>query len=175
MSFAKQSSSFAVPLLAAWALAGCGSHVPLTPAPSATTVTTATLPPKSAAAAPTANPWAGVQQQVGRYPSSGEDFLRTGPIARRLQGLLGPVNYPLFLQNMGTSGPLRQEGSLIYITGNRPHQGGQESAAMVLDPTRDVMRAWLQTGDEEWDVQDAGPAVPLPAEVRQFIQNARGV
>ncbi|KQR45962.1 hypothetical protein [Acidovorax sp. Leaf160] len=175
MSFAKPSSYFAVPLVAALALAGCGSHVPLTPALPATTASAATLPPKSAAAAPAANPWAGVQEQVGRYPSSGEDFLRNGPIARRLQGLLGPVNYPVFLQNMGTSGPLRQEGPLIYITGNRPHEGGAESAAMVLDPARDVMRAWLQTGDEEWDVQDAGPAVPLPAEVRQFIQNARGV
>lgn len=162
-----------VPLTAALALAGCASRVPLTPASPAPAASPAT--PTTPQQAKPAHPWAGVQELVGRYPSSGEDFLRTGPIARRLQGLLGPVNYPVFLQNMGTSGPLRQEGPLIYITGNRPHQGGQESAAMVLDPTRDVMRAWLQTGDEEWDVQDAGPAVPLPAELRQFIQNARGV
>ncbi len=162
MSFAKSSLAF-VSLAAV--LAGCASNVPLTPA----------APSASAAQAPqAAAPWAGVQALVGTYPSDGVNFLRTGPIADRLKGLLGPVNYPVFVKNMGTSGPLRKEGSLFYIMGNRPHQGGEESAAMVLDPKRDAMRAWLQTGDEEWDVQDAGPAVPLPAEVRQFMQNARG-
>lgn len=170
MSFAKSSLAF-VSLAAV--LAGCASNVPLTPAAPAVPAAQAAQAPR-ATAAPAADPWAGVPALVGTYPSDGVNFLRTGPIAERLQGLLGPVNYPVFVKNMGTSGPLRKEGSLFYIMGNRPHQGGEESAAMVLDPKRDAMRAWLQTGDEEWDVQDAGPAVPLPAEVRQFMQNARG-
>lgn len=170
MSFAK--SPLVLASLAA-VLAGCASNVPLTPAAPAAPAAQAAQTPR-ATAAPAADPWAGVPALVGTLPSDGVDFLRTGPIADRLQGLLGPVNYPVFVKNMGVSGPLRKEGSLFYIMGHRPNQGGEESAAMVLDPKRDAMRAWLQTGDEEWDVQDAGPAVPLPAEVRQFMQNARG-
>ncbi len=114
-----------------------------------------------------------MQALVGRYPTDSVDFLRTGPMAERLKGLLGPVNYPVLLQNMGTSGPLRKEGNLLYITGNRPHQGGSESAAVVLDPARDAMRVWLQTDGEEWDVQDYGRGVQMPAEVRTMMENAR--
>lgn len=178
LSSSKPFSAF-VPLAAALTLAGCASNAPLTPA-AAPAAQSAPSPQaaKPAKPAPAATPatapahWDGVQALVGKYPSDGVDFLRTGPIAERLKGLLGPVNYPVFVKNMGVSGPLRKEGQLIYIIGNRQHQGRDELAAMVLDPGRDAMRAWLKTGDEEWDVQDAGPAVQLPAEVRQFIQNA---
>ncbi|WP_019701316.1 hypothetical protein [Paracidovorax oryzae] len=175
------SSRFSFPFLAGWSLAallslaGCASNVPLSPAQPSTTP-----PPAPAAAAPAAaatpaaaDHWAGMQALVGRYPTDGVDFLRTGPMAERLKGLLGPVNYPVLLQNMGTSGPLRKEGNLLYITGNRPHQGGSESAAVVLDPARDAMRVWLQTDGEEWDVQDYGRGVQMPAEVRTMMENAR--
>ncbi|AVS61527.1 hypothetical protein C8241_07145 [Paracidovorax avenae] len=174
------SSRFSFPSLAGWSLAallslaGCASHVPLSSAPPSTTP-----PPAPAAAAPaTAAPaaadrWAGMQALVGRYPTDGVDFLRTGPMAERLKGLLGPVNYPVLLQNMGTSGPLRKEGNLLYITGNRPHRGGSESGAVVLDPARDAMRVWLQTDGEEWDVQDYGRGVQMPTEVRTMMENAR--
>lgn len=169
LSSAKPFSA-AAPLVAVLALAGCASNAPLTPA--AAPATRSAPSPQVATPASAAAQWDGVQALVGKYPSDGVDFLRTGPIAERLKGLLGPVNYPVFVKNMGVSGPLRKEGPLIYTIGNRQHQGRDELAAMVLDPGRDAMRAWLKTGDEEWDVQDAGPAVQLPAEVRQFIQNA---
>lgn len=158
-------------LLAAapWALllAGCGGTVPLAPvAPARPAVVAAP------AAAP-ASRWAPLELQVGRYPADGADFLRNGPLADRLYGLMGAVNYPLLLQNLGVSGPLQREGALLYITGNRPHQGGSEAAAVVIHPAADAVRVWLLTGGEEWDVQDQGAPVPLPADVRTMLENAR--
>lgn len=161
------SRALALPL-AAWLLAGCASSVPLAPA---TAAASSARPAASPAAA--TNPWASVQAQVGRSPSEGDDFLRTGPMGARLKGLLGPVNYPELLQNMAVSTPLRQAGGLLYLTGRRSQQVGAPAAAVVLDPARDAMRVWLQTGDEEWDVQDAGAPVPLPAEVRAVMDDAR--
>lgn len=167
-------------LAALFTLAGCATTAPQTPPssgaalqPSAATgaITARTAP---APARPASDVWAPLQADVGRHPGEGgTDFLRTGPMAERIKGLLGPVNYPVLLQNMGASGPLQRDGGLLYIVGNRPHQGGSEAAAVVLDPARDAMRVWLQTGDEQWDVQDAGPAVALPADVRRLIDNAR--
>lgn len=120
-----------------------------------------------------ASSWAALQTQVGRYPTDGADFLRSGPLADRLRALLGPANYPVLLENMGVSGPLQRDGRLLYVTGNRPHQGGSEAAAVVLDPAADAVRVWLLTGGEEWEVQDHGVTVPLPADVRTMVQNAR--
>ena len=149
-------------LMLATALAGCGGTVPQA-APT----------PASVKATPSANPWASVQSEVGRRPSEGADFLRTGPLAQRLRGLMGDTNYPLLLENLRVSSPLQKEGELLFITGNRSAQGGAEAAAVVLNPAVDGVRVWLLTGGEEWDVQDHGVSVPLPAQVRKLIQDAR--
>ncbi|GKT02314.1 hypothetical protein AVKW3434_23015 [Acidovorax sp. SUPP3434] len=164
-----------LPLFAAALLAaGCGTHVPLMPSGSTSSPAKPAAPAAKAAAAPAAaNPWASVQAQVGRKPSEGTDFLRTGPMGVRVKELLGPVNHPEFLKNMAVSTPLRQEGGLLYITGRRSNQPDAQAAAVVVDPSRDAMRVWLQTGDEEWDVQDAGAPVPLPADVRKVLEDAR--
>lgn len=148
-------------------LAGCGGTVPT--APGVATRPAARATPAAAAT----NAWTGLQSQVGRYPADGNDFLRSGPLADRLRGLLGPTNYPVLLDNMGVSSPLRQEGALLYITGNRPHQGGTEAAAVVVFPATDAVRVWLLTGGEEWDVQDHGAPKTLPADVATMMENAR--
>lgn len=147
-------------------LAGCGGTVP--PAPSASS-----RPAAPVASANAATSWAGLQGQVGRYPADGADFLRTGPLADRLRELLGSTNYPVLLDNMRVSTPLRQEGALLYITGNRPHQGSTEAAAVVIHPAQDAVRVWLLTGGEEWDVQDVGTPKALPADVATMMENAR--
>ncbi|WOI43734.1 hypothetical protein [Acidovorax sp. BLS4] len=166
--------SSSLPLFAAAVLAaGCGTHVPLTPSASTPSPAKPAASAATAAAPAAANRWASVQAQVGRKPSEGADFLRTGPMGVRVKELLGPVNHPEFLQNMAVSTPLRQEGGLLYITGRRSSQPDAQAAAVVVDPSRDAMRVWLQTGDEEWDVQDAGAPVPLPADVRKVLEDAR--
>ena len=151
-------------------LAGCGGTAPVAVAPDA-----AARSRPAAQATPTsaATGWAGLQAQVGRYPAKGGDYLRTGPLAQRLRGLLGPVNYPVLLDNLGVSGPLRQEGGMLYITGNRPHEGGTEAAAVVIHPAHDAVRVWLLTGGEEWEVQDQGTPKLLPADVATMMENAR--
>lgn len=146
-------------------LAACGGTAPVAPG--------AANRPARATPAAAANTWAGLQSQVGRYPADGSDFLRTGPLAERLRGLLGPTNYPVLLDNLGVSSPLRQEGAMLYITGNRPHQGSTEAAAVVVHPASDAVRVWLLTGGEEWDVQDQGTPKTLPADVARVMENAR--
>lgn len=119
------------------------------------------------------NPWSSLQAQVGRHPKDGIDFLRTGPLAQRLRGLLEPNNYPVLLDNLGVSGPLQQEGAMLCITGNRLHQGGAEAAAVVIHPAHDAVRVWLLSGGEEWDVQDRGAPRALPLDVATMIGNAQ--
>lgn len=159
-------------------LAGCGGTVPNkadTPNPSGVSRASGSWGQTSVPtpAVQAANPWLSLEAQVGRYPRDGGDFLRSGPLAERLRGLLGPTNYPVLLENMGVSGPLKQEGAMLYITGNRPHRGGTEAAAVVIHPAQDAVRVWLLTGGEEWDVQDQGAPKTVPAEVANVMDNAR--
>lgn len=163
-------------------LAGCGGTAPTVPAAPAATSTSgasggwgrsAATATATAATTKEANPWPSLQAQVGRYPTDGADYLRTGPLADRLRGLLGSTNYPVLLSNLAVSSPLRQEGAMLYITGNRPHQGSTEAAAVVIHPATDSVRVWLLTGGEEWDVQDQGAPKTVPADVATMMENAR--
>lgn len=129
-------------------------------------------PAAMVAATPTANPWGHLRTQVGNYPFDGADFLRSGPLAERLLGLLGRANYNLLLDNLRVSGPLRQDGDMLYITGNRPHEGTHEAAAVVIHAQADAVRVWLLTGGEEWDVQDQGSPKTLPADVARLMDGA---
>lgn len=148
-------------------LAGCGGVAPAAPGAAGHPVTQ-TAPGKGATA------WASLQAQVGRsLADRGADFLREGALAERLRGLLGPANYPVLLENLGVSGPLRQEGGLLYITGHRPHSGDTEAAAVVIHPAADAVSVWLLTGGEEWEVQDARTPKALPAEVAALMKASR--
>lgn len=150
-------------------LPGCGGTVPAAPAAPRKV---ARPVPNDVPATP-ASPWGNLQTQVGNYPVGGADFLRAGPLAERLRGLLGLANYNVLLDNLQVSGPLRQDGSMLYITGNRPHDGSTESAAVVVHAATDTVRVWLLTGGEEWDVQDQGTPKTLPADVAKMMENAR--
>lgn len=102
---------------------------------------------------------------MGEYPVGGADFLRASPLGERLRGLLGMTNY-----NLQVSSPLRQDGSMLYITGSRPHQGATEAAAVVVHSATDTVRVWLPTDGEEWDVQDQGTPKTLPADVAKMME-----
>ena len=155
-------------------LPGCAATAtaPATPRPAMRAVPAVARPALGTPAAP-ASPWAHLRTQVGNYPVEGADFLRTGLLAERLQGLLGRTNYAVLLENMRVSGPLRQDGAMLYITGNRPHEGGSEAAAVVIHTATDTVRVWLLTEGEEWDVQDQGTPKTLPADVATLMDNAR--
>ena len=163
-------------VLAALALAvllpGCVGTVPTAPTAPSAPRKVARPVPNDVPAAP-ANPWANLQTQVGNYPVGGSDFLRAGPLAERLRGLLGLANYNVLLDNLQVSGPLRQDGSMLYITGNRPDAGDTAAAAIVIHAATDTVRVWLLTGGEEWDVQDLGTPKTLPAHVATMMENAR--
>ena len=172
------SCRVALTALAFALLAGCGGTVPTksdTPNTSGVSKTSGGWgrSPAPTAAVNAANPWSSLQAQVGRDPKDGTDLLRTGPLAERLRGLLGPTNYPVLLDNLGVRGPLQQEGAMLYITGNRPDQGGTEAAAVVIHPAQDAVRVWLLTGGEEWDVQDQGAPKTVPADMATMMENAR--
>lgn len=111
------------------------------------------FPTGAVTTAPAAAPatLASLRALVGSYPGERTDYLRQGALAQRLQALLGE-DYPVLLANLGTSGPLVQDGALLYISGNRPHEGGDEQAAVVVDPARNALRVWLvHSGSaQEW-------------------------
>lgn len=117
---------------------------------------------------------ASLQQYVGTYPGDGPaSFLEQGVLAERLKPLLG-ADYADFLLNMRTVGPLTQDGTVWFITGNRPHEGGMEEAAVVIDAPQNAIRVWmLHDGKvKEW-MTPVGAQVPWPKDVQTMVDNQK--
>ncbi|MBX3178574.1 MAG: META domain-containing protein [Candidatus Hydrogenedentes bacterium] len=118
---------------------------------------------------PDASPLAALNDHVGAYPR--EINLWEHPaVSKRLQALLGGA-LPAFLENMGVQGPLSAEDGLLYVTGNKPHEGGIETAAFVADPARDQIQVWLITGGEARLYAEKDPPLPDPADVQTWKAN----
>lgn len=159
-------------------LAACDPRSPSVPQPKAETTLTAPQAepvspsaPSAEAAATTEPVLSGLSQYLGQYPSDGVNYLEQGALAERLKSLLGP-RYPTLLANMRTVGPLSEEGALWSIVGLRPHEGGSEIGAVVIDPQRNVLRVLLVTAGVPSEFSDAqGAPVEWPPSVQTTLQN----
>ncbi|MDR0226643.1 MAG: hypothetical protein LBI66_09495 [Burkholderiaceae bacterium] len=110
-------------------------------------------------------------EYLGKYPYDGTNYLEQGVLADRLKALLG-ASYPTLLSNMRTVGPLNRDGDAWSIVGLRPHQGGEEMGAVVIDPARNALRVWLLTDGQQSDFSDAGgPDIAWPEQVQKTLAN----
>lgn len=110
-------------------------------------------------------------EYIGKYPYDGINYLEQSVLADRLKALLGS-RYPTLLSNMRTVGPLTREGDVWSIVGLRPHQGGEEMGAIVIDPARNALRVWLLTDGKQDDFSDvSGADIPWPDQVKKTLAN----
>ncbi|MDR0215023.1 MAG: hypothetical protein LBJ15_13585 [Comamonas sp.] len=110
----------------------------------------------------------------GKYRWDGVDYLKEGVLAQRLKALLGD-KYETVLKNLETVGPLEVQGGELYVFGNRQHQGGEESAAIVINPERNGLRVWLLSAGQQTVFTDAdGEAIRWPESVQTLMNNQAG-
>lgn len=107
----------------------------------------------------------------GKYRWDGVDYVKDGVLAQRLKTLMGP-QYDTLLKNLQALGPLEPSAALLYVMGNRQHQGGEEMAAVVIDPVRNGLRVWLLSEGRQTVFTDVdGADIPWPSEVQSMLRN----
>lgn len=113
-----------------------------------------------------------LEPYVGSYPSdSNVSFLEQGVLAERLKQLLGK-DYATLLSNLRTVSPLTEDAGRWFITGNRPHEGGTEVAAVVVDAPQNAVRVWMLHEGQTTEYQDPPHAnVPWPTDVQTLQAN----
>lgn len=128
--------------------------------------------PSHAQPSSSASPLGALKAYVGTYPSDGNvSFLEQGVLAQRLKQVLGK-DYATLLANLRTVSPLTEDAGRWFITGNRPHAGGTEAAAVVVDPQHNAVRVWMLHEGQVTQYQDPTHVnVPWPADVQTMIHN----
>ncbi|GCE91296.1 hypothetical protein [Komagataeibacter diospyri] len=106
---------------------------------------------------------------IGHYAPD-TDLFGKGPLATVVKQALG-AQYDSFIRNMEVAGPLEAAGDVLFITGNRRHEGGSRTAWLLIDRGgRNMTVGLLNPG--MLSLYTIGP-VPLtkPADVRTLIEN----
>lgn len=107
----------------------------------------------------------------GKYRWDGVDYVKDGVLAQRLKTLMGH-QYDTLLNNLQALGPLEPSADLLYVMGNRQHQGGEEMAAVVIDPVRNGLRVWLLSEGRQTVFTDVdGADIPWPSAVENMLRN----
>lgn len=118
------------------------------------------------------SPLSTLREYVGQYPSdTNVSFLEQGVLAERLKQMLGR-DYATLLANLRTVSPLTADAGRWFITGNRPHEGGTEAAAIVIDAAQNAVRVWmLHEGKVSEYLDPSQVDVPWPADVQTMVRN----
>jgi len=117
----------------------------------------------------TAPSLAELRRHLGQYPRD-IDLWSHPLLAQRIRALLGD-RHPTFIENIRVQGPLTEENGLFFVTGNKPHKGGTDMAAITIDPVNDKIQVWLATKGKVENFSEADPALADPPSVATFKSN----
>lgn len=106
---------------------------------------------------------------AGAYPHTVQ-LWRDPALSNRLETLLG-TTMNAFLENMKVQSPLMKDNGLFYVMGNKPHQGGLDSAFFLADPASDTIAVILFVNGSRRDFKEGGREIELPAEIVTTIGN----
>ncbi|RMD01529.1 hypothetical protein EAY64_02185 [Aquitalea palustris] len=114
--------------------------------------------------------WQQLETKVGSYPAD-IGLYQKGVVAEALHQLLGK-KMPVFLQNMQVSSPLGKD-QLLFVSGNKAHQGGEEMAYLLLDPASKQLEVGL-IEQRKLRIYRSGPPLYRPAEINTMLDNLAG-
>lgn len=151
-------------------LAACGQ-----PASKSAEKAPQAAPPAAASPAPapvaaaTAD-WSSLNGLVGKYPPDSKLF-EDSPIVPGLKALLGD-KFDTFKINTQTSGPLQNENGVLFVTGNKPHNGGSDQAYLLIDPATQAMEVGLWEAGKLGVFTTPGAKLAKPKDVQTMLANA---
>lgn len=113
--------------------------------------------------------WSALEASVGRYPADVRLYDES-PLSADLARLLG-THAAAFRANMQVSGPLQKEGATLYVTGNKPHEGGSDAAYLLIDPASRSLEVGLWESGQFTILHSGGAALTRPKDVETMIAN----
>ena len=118
-------------------------------------------------ATPAALDWNTLPALVGKYPGD-FDLFGPGSIATNLKALLGN-RLDTLRRNLLVAGPLARAGSVYYLSGNAPHQGGSDQAYVLLDAARHAVQVGLWERGKLRVYADPGVRIAPPPAIRRWL------
>ena len=94
---------------------------------------------------------------------SGSMAARMGKSLRRAR-IARPKVRPVG-QNLSAASPLQRQGSVFYVSGNAPHQGGMDQTYVLLEPSKRAVQIGQWERRKLFLYKGSGQTIPLPADI----------
>ena len=124
---------------------------------------------------PTPLAWTNLASSIGKFQSdsdpNGIDLLTSGPIADAIRSRLGR-KIDLLASNLSAISGLQRQGSLYWVTGNAPHQGGVEQAYVLLDANRRAVQIGLWEKGKLTVYAPQGGRLPVPQDIARLLMDS---
>ncbi len=124
---------------------------------------------------PTPLAWTNLASSIGKFQSdsdpNGIDLLTSGPIADAIRSRLGRKT-DLLASNLSAISGLQRQGSLYWVTGNAPHQGGVEQAYVLLDANRRAVQIGLWEKGKLTVYAPQGGRLPVPQDIARLLMDS---
>lgn len=114
--------------------------------------------------------WASLDPKVGQYPS--QIGLFTNAVVDDLRALMGEAGLQTLRHNFETAAPLQRDGTVLFTSGNRAHEGGSEAAYLLLDQAHKAVEVGLWTNGALSVYKTPGSHIRKPADIRTMIANS---
>lgn len=115
--------------------------------------------------------WASLGPKVGQYPSQIGLFTKSA-VVDDLRALLGEARLQTLQQNFETASPLQRDGTVLFTSGNRAHEGGSEAAYLLLDQAHKAIEVGLWTNGTLSVYTTPGSHIRKPADIQTMIANS---
>ncbi len=111
--------------------------------------------------------WNNLAALAGKYDGDFDAF-NAGPIASALRALMGN-KMAVLKANMAVAGPLKRQGALYYLSGNAPHQGGEDQAYILMDAGRKAVQVGLWERGKLTTYGARAGQIALPADIKRML------
>ena len=116
--------------------------------------------------------WSSLDTFVSKNPIE-SGLLDRSPISSDLEALLGDKTAVL-KTNLETSSPLEREGSTLFTSGNKAHEGGSDAAYLLIDPAAKALEVGLWQKGKLSVYKTPGSDIAKPKDIRTLISNSAG-
>lgn len=114
--------------------------------------------------------WASLQTAIGKYPSQ-SGVLENSVLVAPLKTLLGD-KFDAFKTNLQVESPLEQDGDILYLSGNKPHQGGSDAAYLLINPQSKALEVGLWQAGKLEVLKTPDSDLRKPTDIQTMISNA---
>ncbi|MEO1967741.1 MAG: hypothetical protein ABGW87_03375 [Sphingomonadaceae bacterium] len=117
--------------------------------------------------------WAQLPQAVGDYGGTW-DMFHQGEVASAIAAQIGAGRMQALEERLSVRGPLQQQGSLYFVSGNAEHKGGEEQAYIILDAARKRVQVGMWEAGKLTVYAPSSGRLPVPSPIAHMLAASPG-